>query len=161
MDKIARKYTYEKAKATVQKNYVPIIIGVGIAGIAGFLLYRSMKTEKTPVTLQWFSTDEDAAADVVKDAINPNQSLKGWMDVRTITQPLIVVGASQANPVYGDLVNLGIMPEILANDVNGHIYVRQYSGQTVYGVVGWLGSQTMAAAQYIAANGLPTSDVLI
>ncbi len=143
------------------KRYAPIILGIGITATAGILLARAMKKDKWAGTLQWYSSDEDQAADIIKRAVNPSAVLKGWVDVRTIIQPLIVVGAQMANPVYGDLVSLGVMPEVLSSDINGHIYVRQYSGQTVYGIVGWLGTQTLAAAQYIADNGLPTSDVII
>ena len=143
-----------------KQNYTPIIIGLGIAGVSGIALYKILK-KKWDGTLQWYSDDEDQAGNIIKKKLNPKQSVKGWIDVRGLTKPLIVVGAQMANPVYGDLVTLGVMPDITVGDTNGYIYVKTYSGQTIYGVVGDLAQHTLAAANYIKENGLPTTDVTI
>ena len=140
-------------------SYTPIIIGVVIAGAAGIAMYNIFKKRWDGI-IQWYSDDEDQAAKIIKKKLSPKQSVQGWMDVRGLTKPLIVVGAQMANPVYGDLVNLGVMPEITAGDT-GHIYVKSFSGQTIYGVVGDSAQDTLAAANYIKENGLPATDVTI
>ncbi len=142
-------------------NVVPVIVSSAVVAVSGYFIYRALKKPKTELIVQYYSAEDMQAAGIIKDALKPEKFVSGWLDVRIIDKPLVVIGGRYANPVYGDLVNLGVMPEIVEGDTNGHIYVKTYSGQTIYGVVGDLAQHTLAAANYIKENGLPTTDVTI
>jgi hypothetical protein len=140
-----------------------MIIGIAVAAGGALLAYFAFKKSKLGATLQYGSSADAAAAQVIKSALNPSDFIQGFVDPNSIIQPLIVVGAGQGNPTWAQLQLIGVLPDITASSAGtGFIYVRQYRGIQVYGVAGWNAADTMAAANYIGTTkALPTQDVQV
>ena len=136
------------------------IAGAGILGTAAYLLLRGKKEQ---ITVQYGSNADRTAAETIAKGLKATELVFGFVDARTITKPLVVVGAQEANPTYAQLVSLGVLPKITTEHAGrGLIYVRHYKGIKVVGVAGYHAAGTQAAAAYLAKRGsLPTEGASI
>ena len=148
-------------KMTNDKS-LPLIVGGTVVAVSGYLLYRVLFREpKTELIVQYQDVEDLQAAEIIRNALKPDLFVSGWVDVRTVDRPVVVVGGQYVNSVYSDLITLAGMPEIIESMTDGYISVRIYNGQKFYGVAGWTKAGTLAAANYIKENGLPIEDVTI
>lgn len=133
--------------------------GAAIIGTAAYFLFRGKKSD---ITVQYGSSVDFETAKMLAKGLKAKE-LVGVIDARMITEPLVVVGAQEANPTWAQLVGLGLFPSITAAYTNdGLIYVTSYKGLKVVGVAGWTKAATDAAAQYLAKLGnLPDKTLVI
>lgn len=145
------------------KNLTAWVVGGAVVAAGAYFIIKGMGGAKMQATVQYDDIADEAAARLVKGGINPSQFVFGYVDPETITKPLIVVGAQMTNAVYAFLQSNGVFPAITQDDQGkGFIFVRNWRGQDVYGVAGWLAPDTLKAAQWIKDNKeLPTHDLVL
>lgn len=138
-----------------------IILAGGLAAVIGgaYFLSRGLKS-KTQIIVQYMSDADEQAANVIKQGLNPQSFIRGFISYDSFTLPLIMVGGGQANATFATIqLNLN-WPNITEADAGkGFIFTGFVRGIAVWGIAGWDQESTMKAAQYVAKNGLPTQSI--
>ena len=111
MVKISPKKIVSSVKKRVAKvNWVPILIGVGVAGTAAILLYNAIK-KGAKLAVYYVSDADLEAAQIVKNAISGSVLIKGKNigEGGTVAEALsdiagydttISIGGQVTNPIY-------------------------------------------------------------
>ncbi len=108
-------------------NWTPIIVGVGIAGVAGLILWYTLKKKEEPISLGvFYVSDLDlSSAQLVKSA-KPEAILIRGANIGeggTVAQALadisgydltVSIGGSITNPLYVDALGKGLVKALLA-----------------------------------------------
>lgn len=85
-----------------------------------------------------------------------------FVDVTTLTEDLVVIGGQEANPVYADLVNRGLVPTLRPSTTDfGSIFYFIYSGHKVWVCSGWSFEGTSVVISWILDKGFPLVDRII
>lgn len=137
------------------------LIGAGILalGIGGYFVYKY--ATKKNITVQYMADEDANAARAIQKAINASSLKQGYLNPWQLDGPTVFVGGRMANASVSQLEQIGAI-DSLPQDNNGHIFVgTNPGGFQIWVVEGWTQAGTLASANYIQQNGLPTSHVQI
>ncbi len=108
--------------------------------------------------IQYASDEDQLAANLIQKRIS-GSIYRGYIDPNTLSEDIIVIGGQIANSTYAAFVTAGVLPTITAG-TPGTVFVASYGGYNVYAVAGDLRTGTIAAAEYVYLNGLPSSTTI-
>ncbi len=114
--------------------------------------------------IQYESAEDRLAAELIQKKIGGTLHF-GSINPNSLNDDIVLIGGytqypwGGANTSYGQFALLGVVPYLVGEEP-GYIYVGTYRGYNVYGVCGWERTGTIAAAEWIYLNRLPTSNQL-
>ena len=157
---MAKKKGLQVRISKPQTNTLLIVGGVVVIGVAALLL---LKKKKQDLVVQFQSSDDTEAANIVRKALNPKSFLQGFIDIDTLDADTVFIGGQFANSSVNDLVLINAIPDhssLGAGDA--FIFVGSHRGFNVYVIAGQDVADTVRAANWIKTNkALPTSTIQV